>query len=229
MARSIVALAVFLCAAQAQEFPSTQIHVGQDGVSGIYGPPRPGPVIAGAPYSAEQVQEYARKMPDGTTSNTRNVIGRFARDAQGRTRAERAYKVGPYWSTEIYDPVAGVAYLIDDQAKVAHRMALRPYTPADARPAYSGQNDEDLGTQVVDGLSLKGRRVNGRALTIELWDSEELQVNVVTRSSNGYTTRMENLTRTAPDPARFRPPDGYTVLDEPAPFSMLVRAERQPL
>ena len=213
-------LAVFLSGASlAQEFPANSLHVGTNEVTAIYGPPRPGPVVTGAPYSAEQIQEYNRQ----DVTPTRNVIGRFARDSQGRTRKEIAYKAAPYWLTTIYDPIAGVAYLLDDTAKIAHRMALPPYDPATARPPIAGPNDESLGTQVADGIRLTGRRVNGRALTIELWDSEELQINVRTRSSNGYSGWLQNLTRTEPDPSRFRPPADYTVVDQAAPFPMTTR------
>jgi hypothetical protein len=215
-----VALALLLSGASlAQEFPSSSMHAGPTEVTATYGPPRPGPVVTGAPYSAEQIQEY--NGPD--RSPTRNVIGRFARDSHGRTRKEIAYKAAPYWLTTIYDPVAGVAYLLDDTAKVAHRMALPPYDPATARPPIAGPNDENLGTQVVDGLRLTGRRVNGRALTIELWDSEELKINVVTRSSNGYSSLLGSLTRAEPDPSRFRPPADYRIVDEAAPFPMTTR------
>ena len=211
--KSVFALAILSGAALAQEFPSTNLHVGADEVTATYGPPRPGPVVAGAPYSAEQVQEYNGKA---------TVIGRFARDSQGRTRAERAYKPAPYWLATIYDPVAGVAYLVDDTAGIAHRMPLPPYDPATARPPISSRNEENLGEQVVEGLRLTGRRLNG-PLTIEIWRSDELQVDVTTRSSNGYSGRLEKLTRVEPDPALFRPPAGHRVVDEPAPFTMTIR------
>jgi hypothetical protein len=202
----------------AQEFPANSLQVGTNEVTASYGPPRPGPLVTGAPYSAEQVQEY--KRPDGTT--TRNLIGRFARDSQGRVRKEVAYKPAPYWLTTIYDPVAGVAYLLDDTAKIAHRMALPPYDHATARQPLAGPNEESLGTQLVDGLKLNGRRVSGR-LTIELWDSEELQINVRTHSNNGYSGWLENLTRTEPDSSRLRPPAAYAVVDEAGPFPMTIR------
>src|SRR3954454_1114923 len=131
--KSILVLAILSGAALAQEFPSTNMRSGADEVSAIFGPPRPEPVITGAPFSAEQIQEY---------NGDRNVIGRFARDGQGRTRAERAFKFPAMWRTTIYDPVAAVAYLLEDAAKVAHRMALPPYDPAAARPAITGPNDE---------------------------------------------------------------------------------------
>jgi hypothetical protein len=209
--KHLVALAVFLSGAVlAQEFPSTKMRSGADEVSATFGPPRPAPVIAGAPYSAEEVQE---------DNGTRNIIGRFARDSQGRTRAERAHKFPPIWLTSIYDPVVGVAYLLEEPAKVAHRMPLPAYGTALARRPITSSNDENLGEQVVDGLRLSGRRINGR-LIIEIWRSEDLQIEVMTRSSNGYSGHLEKLTRSEPDPALFRPPAGYRVVDEAAPFPM---------
>jgi hypothetical protein len=143
-----LALAVLLSGASlAQEFPSNSLHAGPTEVTATYGPPRPGPVVTGAPYSAEQIQEYSRPG----AAPTRNVIGRLARDTPGRTRKEIAYKAAPYWLTTIYDPVAGVAYLLDDTAKIAHRMALPPYDPATASPPIAGPNDESLGTQRASG------------------------------------------------------------------------------
>lgn len=211
--KRILALAFLSGAALAQEFPSTSLSSAVNEVSATYGPPRPAPLIAGAPYSAEQIQEY---------NGNRTVIGRFARDSQGRSRAERAYKFPPVWLTAIYDPVAGAAYLLDDVAKVAHRMALLPYSPAAAPPALTGPNDESLGEQVVDGIRLTGRRRNG-PLTIEIWRSEDLQLDVLTKSSNGYSGRLEKLSRAEPDPALFRPPADYRIVDEPAPFSMTIK------
>ena len=110
---------------------------------------------------------------------------------------ERAYKPAPIWLTEIFDPVAGVAYLLDDQKKVAHRMPLPPAAASTAsQPAPN--------------------------LTIETWESPELKLTLVTKSSNGYTGRLTNLSRNLPDSALFRPPSDYKVVDESAPFPMAV-------
>lgn len=215
----LVALAVFLSgAAFAQEFPSSNLSVGATDVSAIYGPPRPGPLVTGAPYSAEQVQEYR---------GARNVIGRFARDSQGRLRKETAYKSAPYWLTTIYDPVARVAYLLDEAAKVAHRMALPPYDATAAPPPFTGDNEEELGAQMDDGIRVTGRRVRRGTFWIETWRVDDLHIDFMTRSSNGYSSRLEKLTRAEPDPALFRPPADYTVIDQAAPFSMRVPI-RQP-
>jgi hypothetical protein len=194
----------------------------------MFGAPRPAPVVTGAPYSADQVQEYT--PPDGASNARSNVIGHFARDAQGRTRMERAYKPAPIWLTEIYDPVAGVAWLLDDQKKVAHRMTLPPAV-AMAAPVPPRATIENLGGRAIEGVPAEGTRTTfapprnaGRpGLTVESWESPDLQVTMLTRSSNGYSTRLTNLSRSEPDAALFRPPAGYQVVDEKDPFPMTIQ------
>jgi len=149
------------------------------------------------------------------------VIGHFFRDSQGRTRTESALKSSPTWRIEILDPLAGVAYVLDDKNKVAHRTRTQATAPG--RNAPPQMTIENLGTQVIGGVLAEGTRMS-RALpsrdglpstfTIETWDSVELKVNVLTKSSNGYTSKLVNLRRADPDPALFRPPADYTVVDQ---------------
>ncbi len=61
------------------------------------------------------------------------------------------------------------------------------------------------------------------ALTLETWDSQELYVTVLTRSSNGYTDRLTNLSRVEPDPMQFQPPALYAVIEEKDSFTMTVK------
>jgi hypothetical protein len=145
---------------------------------------------------------------------------------------ERAYKPAPIWLTEIFDPVGGVAYLLDDQKKVAHRMPLPPAAGmAVSLPAAPNATIEKLGSQQVEGVLAEGTRTvfrgpagSGRPnLTVESWESGELKLTLLTESSNGYTTRMTNLSRNQPDAALFRPPSDYAVIDESGPFPMAVR------
>jgi hypothetical protein len=197
-------------------------------VSLVAGPPRSAPIVTGAPYSADEVQDY---VPRDGSSNARSVvIGHFSRDSQGRSRMERAYNA-PIWLTEIFDPVAGVAYLLDDQKKVAHRMTLPPAAQASAsEPARPGTTVDKLESQSVEGVIAEGKRTvfgspagSGRApLTVETWESPGLKLTLVTRSSNGYSSRFTNLKRTEPDASLFRPPSDYTVIDEREPFPMTV-------
>ena len=145
---------------------------------------------------------------------------------------ERAYKPAPIWLTEIFDPVAGVAYLLDDQKKIAHRMPLPPAPAATASlPATSRASIEKLDSQTIEGVLAEGKRtVYGLpgntprpALTIESWESPELKLILLTKSSNGYTTRLTSLSRNDPDPALFRSSSDYTVVDESAPFPVAVQ------
>ena len=53
----------------------------------------------------------------------------------------------------------------------------------------------------------------------------DLRMDVITRSSNGYSGHLEKLSRAEPDPALFRPPADYRVIDEPAPLTMTIRLQ----
>ena len=232
--------AIFIGAAPAQEFSSLSWSVRENEATIAFGPPRAMPSVTGAPYSADQVQEYTQTLADGTSTTKSGVIGHFFRDSQGRTRMERAYKPAPIWLTQIFDPVGGFGYVLDEPNKVAHRMALQPGSAV--RPAATGQGatrpqrtSEKLGTQTMAGIIAEGTLTttalpagparNGlpTTFTIETWDSGELKLTVLTRSSNGYTTRLTNLSRVEPDPARFQPPVDYTVVDDKDSFTMTVK------
>jgi hypothetical protein len=215
--------------APAQQFASSSWNVKAGEVTAVFGPPRPAPILTGAPYSADEVQDCT--PPDGNSSPRSNIIGHFARDAQGRTRIERAYKPAPIWLTEIFDPVAGVAFILDDQNRIAHRMSLPPPAAATAPPANPRATIERLDNQSIEGFMAEGTRTEfggpldtGRpALTLETWESPELKLTLLTRSSNGYISRLTNLSRTEPDAALFRPSSGYTVVDEKNPFPLTVQ------
>jgi hypothetical protein len=103
----------------------------------------PGGVVAGAPYSAEQVTEHVQTLADGTHITQPAQITKLYRDSQGRTRTERSAPLppGPLGNgvnapvfIEISDPVGGVRYTLETQNHTAHRMsipvAMRPPTNA---------------------------------------------------------------------------------------------------
>ena len=90
---------------------------------------------------------------------------------------------------------------------------------------------EDLGTQTMEGLVVQGRRTtvttpagaigNDRDIVnvSEIWTSKELRLMLLQTHSdprNGETTtKIENLSRTQPDPNLFLPPPDYKVVDAP--------------
>ena len=218
MYRFVLLAFTFALTAPAQQLPTSSLQVHDGLVSFTYVPPRAAPALTGAPYSADELQEY---LPPGSDAPPRAaIIGHFARDTKGRTRSTRAYKAANYWLTEIFDPVAGVAILLDEDARVAHRMTVQPAPPIPPRPGIARQS---LGTEWIEGVAAEGTRLSSGPLTLETWTSPELKLDLVTRSSNGYTTRLINLSRTEPDPAVFQIPADYRVIDENAPFAMTVK------
>jgi hypothetical protein len=62
--------------------------------------------------------------------------------------------------------------------------------------------------------------------TVEVWRSAELQVEVLVTISEGsgaIVRRLANISRADPDPALFRPPPGYTVIDEKDSFTVSLK------
>ena len=150
----------------------------------------------------------------------------------------------------IHDPVGGMSYVLDPTAGTVRetqvaskgprfqgggpgsgaRSAPRPRGAADAtfgsRRGPAAQT-EDLGTQVIQGVSAQGKRVtrtipvgqagNDRALDIvtETWFSPDLQVVVMSKTGDprfgDSVYRLTNISRVEPDPAQFTVPSGYTV------------------
>ena len=137
-------------------------------------------------FSAEQVAESVLTLPDGTHITHTQTSMLIFRDSLGRTRTERplatsANPNAPKMPTliQVRDPIAGVAYLLDAQGKVAHRVALPP--PPEARaparaPNVAAQNQpyvvsstrvmsngmqsktESLGKQILEGVEVEGQR-----------------------------------------------------------------------
>ena len=130
---------------------------------------------------------------------------------------ERAYKPAPVWLTEIFDPSTGVAYVLDEQNKIAHRMTLLPVAAAPPRaPSQSATRPqtttENLGTQTMDGVLVEGTRKtttfsSGRGLTIESWDSPEVKLNVCMLSAApGLQGRARRHAASRPDAPRALEP-----------------------
>jgi hypothetical protein len=77
---------------------STSISTGPDGMHGtirFYPLVSRGSAIAGAPYSAEKVNEDAQTLADGTHISRTVPEMKFYRDSMGRTREERPAFRGP--------------------------------------------------------------------------------------------------------------------------------------
>jgi nucleoid-associated protein YgaU len=75
--------------------------------------------VKGAPYSADTLVEGLQALADGNRI-VRKTTGRVYRDTEGRTRREEDGPDGRV-SISIVDPVAGYAYSLDPDSKVAWR------------------------------------------------------------------------------------------------------------
>jgi hypothetical protein len=134
-------LASFSCALLFSAFAlsqiSTSIATGPNGMHGsvTFGPPNHGVrVIAGAPYSAEKVEEHVQTLADGTHISQTFPPTRIYRDSMGRTREERPPFRGPLEGhgidskgmiiVEINDPVAHFRYVFSLTEPIAHRQEL---------------------------------------------------------------------------------------------------------
>jgi len=210
------------------------------------------PAITGAPYSGEQVGEQVQTLADGTHITRTMPSQRVWRDSQGRMRTERQMGMSMNGSAprgpvmiEIRDPVAGVAYILEPAAKVAHRIKMQPMptrppagaatvaTPPPANITRPEMKTESLGNQVIEGVMAEGRRTtmtypvgamgNDRPLvrTSENWMSPELRVTLLSKSTDPQsgvnTTKLINVSRVEPDINLFRPPADYTIVDEAGP------------
>lgn len=198
-------------------------------------------VVQGAPYSAQAVTQFTQALSNGDHVQ-RTTTASVARDSQGRTRMDRSLAaVGALSATAggqaraimIHDPVAGMSYALDPASRTARSMpipaARTASAEAHARPArtQAEAKTEDLGTQVMQGISTQGKRVtraipagkegNEKEIDIvtETWYSPDLQVVVMSKTSDprfGESVyQLSAISRTEPDPSLFAVPSDYAV------------------
>ncbi len=94
-------------------------------------------VITGSPYSAQATTETTQVLSDGNRI-ARKETAQVYRDSVGRMRRDLAVNaIGPWSSTggpqqmvSIFDPVAGVNYMLNVQEKKAYKMVPPPKPPA---------------------------------------------------------------------------------------------------
>jgi hypothetical protein len=174
-----------------------------------------GKLVKGAPFSATSTSETSQTLQDGTAIH-RTSTGALYRDNEGRSRREVTFTgVGPLAASggthkmvTIFDPVAGVHYMLHEDKKVADKMSIhgrgdQPGNAGDAEKFHqkmqareqqeeaSGALKKDsLGSQMVNGVNAEGTRVthtiavgaigNDKPITVvsERWYSPDLQTVV---------------------------------------------------
>jgi len=212
-----------------------------------FGEMHPGKVVTGAPYSAVAITETRQTLADGNTIS-RKVQANVFRDSQGRTRRETTLTgVGPLAATgasrtfvRIYDPVAGTAFVLHQDTKVAEKLRVPPggrKSPANLQGKFNARmqeeiangslKKEDLGVQTINGISAQGTRFTrtipaGQAgnakpivITNERWYSPDLQIVIKTVRNDprfGETAyTVTNIQKQEPAAALFAVPSDYTV------------------
>jgi hypothetical protein len=218
------------------------------GFEGMHG----GAVVKGAPFSATATSETTSTLQDGSVLHRTSQVSMY-RDSQGRSRREATFTgFGPLTASGaakkmvmISDPVAGVHIMLDDQQKVAHKLALHTHggSGADAKsaPAFAGkmqermQQDEaagllkkeSLGTQTINGLVAEGTRTthiipagqigNEKALQVvsERWYSADLQIVL---KSTRTDPRFGTTTYTVTNVQRTEP--AATLFAVPAEYTV---------
>lgn len=152
-------------------------------------------------------------------SGYRYVLDTYNRVAHRFSPPEKANEPARY--TQEARPVSQAT------APAPVRQAPAAVPPRTTNPEMS---TESLGTQIIEGVSAEGKRVT-RTFPIgavgndkpivdswETWFSPELRVTVLSKDSDPRSgeqiTRMQNINRSEPDPALFRPPLDYQLVDE---------------
>jgi len=206
--------------------------------------------VTGAPYSGTQVTQSQQTLADGNQIS-RQEQSKVYRDSQGRVRIEHtmngpgAAGTTPHTVISIFDPVAGYSYMLNPATMTAVKRPLPPPKSAGSNggpnsprhprgPEISGAQvqTENLGTQMVNGVSATGTRNtetipagaigNQQPLAIvrETWVSTELKVPVQIKSSDprfgNMTMQLTNIAQAEPDPSLFQVPSTYTVTAQAA-------------
>jgi hypothetical protein len=207
-----------------------------------------GKVVKGAPFSAIATSETTQTLSDGNRI-TRTTQTKVYRDSQGRFRKDVTLQaIGPLAASgkphsfiEISDPVAGTAYVLDPDQKVARQMpgpgGMKVRTGGGPggnvfyrnfkQSAEATAKTESLGPQTIEGVNTEWTRTtrtipakeigNENPITIvsQHWYSADLQMDVKSTHSDprfGDTTyTLTKIQRTEPDASLFAVPPDYTV------------------
>jgi hypothetical protein len=185
-----------------------------------------GVIVQDMPYSLQRTVEDVETLTDGTKRTTKNSYLMY-RDSMGRRRMEDGRRiiiirdwVGEY-EYNLY-PASHIAYrarLPRSLATTTARFDLarlpRPTTP-DAPPKG---RIESLGTRAIDGFAAEGARVTIFAQPDafdEFWANPKLEFVIredKRRPGRATVERILNASHDEPDPALFRVPAGYKIVD----------------
>jgi hypothetical protein len=206
-------------------------------------------LVKDKPFSAEAVTESVQVLADGNRIVRRNQTNYF-RDSSGRTRREQTLSslgpesmAAPMKTIFIFDPVAGVDYVLDAQSKRARKVPspkmefevgpMKPKIQLNLNLPHmdkaAERKEETLPNKTIEGLNCTGTRTTitipagsiGNeqpiAMVQETWYSPDIEAVVQSTTSDprtGTTSyKLLNVKRTDPPADLFAPPADYTVND----------------
>jgi hypothetical protein len=139
--------------------------------------------------------------------------------------------------------VGGGVETSNTRAGVLTGMIPAPAAGAVTSRSRPEMQQEDLGTQVIEGVVAQGHRStmawaagtqgNDRPFQVvnENWFSPDLKEMVLSKTidprSGESTTKLINISRNEPSADLFIPPAGYQVVDETGPFQIHWTSQRQ--
>ncbi len=222
------------------DYPGVKTHI-----PGVFVTP-----IASAPFTGTVKIVSKEILPDGSTY-TRTTINHIARNSSGVIHNEFRKLVPVDFQGEprllsfhIYDPQTRLSTFANPRTHIARQIVLREQLKAPANDTPDGVvargeerlTTQDLGTQTVAGLVLRGTRkqrtipatLSGTGHDVivvdDYWYSEELHVYLVLRHNDPRTGEQTvgiiKVERGEPDSVLFQVPAGYKFVDEtPVPNS----------
>ena len=196
--------------------------------------------VTGKPFSGVETRETKQVLSDGTPVN-KKTVSKIFRDAEGRMRSEGGTHA------MLFDAPNLASYTISSNScrkQTVREDSTITIAATESGTSWSSQSKtgmaskpnpaamvEDLGFQVINGISAKGVR---QTLTIpakalgsdhdvkvvnERWYSDAL--GILIKSSNmdprfGSTTyELSEINQSTPDPALFTPPSGCSDFQMP--------------
>jgi hypothetical protein len=193
--------------------------------------------VTGKPFSGTEIRNAATTFGDGSKSAVSWTTA-ICRDAEGRMRMEADPTI------VIYDPTVRAWYRLQSDKKTFIKQAIpdditgfqmiviKNSTFANSWKANTRPpgTDEDLGSQVINGIGTKGTRIivsmsaskagtdHDIQVVNERWYSDAL--DLIIKSSNNdprfglVTYELSNLNLSSPDPTLFKVPPDYQEVQQ---------------
>ncbi|WP_213806250.1 hypothetical protein [Granulicella sp. dw_53] len=210
--------------------------------------------VPNQPFSAKLDIVSHEKLPDGSDV-VRTSTAHIARTSSGRIYNERRALVPASFKEEpvllsalIYDPSSRLSISLAPFTRLARETILNqtptppPNTvPAKAAPANRFYKEENIGTQPLGALTLRGIRKSrtipaemsgtGQEVVVvdEYWYSPDLTIYMIIKHNDPRTgeqiVAVSDVNRHEPDAALFTVPANYKIVDEtPTPPMALTPA-----